>query len=60
MDMQTQANGNNETSLRGICELHGKFTAHTGTSSKTFKTREGAVKWLSKFWIDANGDRIPH
>lgn len=38
--MQTQANGNNETSLRGIYELHGKFTAHTGCSSKTFKTRE--------------------
>jgi hypothetical protein len=56
--MQTQNNGNNETSIRGISELHGKFTAHTGVTSKTFKTRAGAEKYLAKFGVGANGERL--
>lgn len=56
--MKAQDNGNNETSIRGIAELHGKFTAHTGVTSKTFKTRFGAETYLAKFGINANGDRL--
>jgi len=55
--MKTQDNGNNETSIRGIAELHGKFTAHTGATSKTFKTRAGAEKYLAQFDIKPNRDR---
>lgn len=53
--MKIQDNGNGETSIRGIAELHGKFTAHTGVTSKTFKTLASAEKYLAKFNISANG-----
>ena len=40
--------GNNETISRGISKnADGTFTAMTFTKSKTFKTRAGAMKWLS-------------
>lgn len=57
--MQTQNNGNNETLIRGVAELHGKFTAHTGVTSKTFKTRAAAEKYLAKFGIAPQG-RVYH
>ena len=53
--MKTQDNGNGEYSLRGIAELHGRFTAHTGVTSKTFATRRGAENYLKKFGLNADG-----
>lgn len=48
--------GNNETRIRGVSELHGRFTAHTGAQSKTFKTFAGAAKWLARRGLSANGE----
>ena len=47
--------GNNETASCGIFELHGKFTALLFSSSKTFKTRKGAVAWLARMGRGENG-----
>ena len=41
--------GNNETISKGIFKnADGTFTALTFSSSKTFKTYAGAVRWLAK------------
>lgn len=41
--------GNNETLSKGIFKnSDGSYTAMTFTKSKTFKTRKGAEKWISK------------
>lgn len=50
--------GNGESISCGIFELHGKFTALLFSQSKTFKTRNGAVRWLEKFGRDENGRAI--
>jgi len=40
--------GNNESLTRGVFENNdGTFAALTYTQSKTFKTKNGAVKWLA-------------
>jgi hypothetical protein len=40
--------GNNEALTRGISKnADGTFTALTFSTSKTFKTKAGAIKWLS-------------
>ena len=40
--------GNNESVSRGVfANSDGTFTALTFSSSKTFKTYNGAVRWLS-------------
>jgi glutamine cyclotransferase len=57
--MHTQDAGNNEIMVRGISELHGRFTALTFAESKTFKTRKGAVQWLRRRGYDENGKAIP-
>jgi hypothetical protein len=46
MEMLNQ--GNNEQISRGLIETADGFLAMTFTQSKTFKTREAAVKWLEK------------
>lgn len=56
--MHTQDQGNNETASRGICELHGRFTALDFGQSKTFKTRAGAEAWLGRRGINPDGSRI--
>jgi len=39
--------GNNESLSKGVfANNDGTFTAMTYTQSKTFKTKNGAVKWL--------------
>lgn len=53
--MHSQDQGNNETISRGICELHGRFTALTFAQSKTFKTRQGAERWLARRGITPDG-----
>ena len=41
--------GNNETLAKGIEKnSDGTFTAMTFTQSKTFKTYNGAVRWMAK------------
>lgn len=55
MQKQAQDNGSGDQSLRGIAYLHGKFTAHTGTQSKTFATRKGAERWLADRGINPDG-----
>lgn len=56
--MHTQDQGNNETISRGICELHGRFTALTFGESKTFKTLAGAETWLAKRGYNPDGSRM--
>jgi hypothetical protein len=47
--METLDLGNNETLSKGISKNNdGTFTALTFTQSKTFKTLNGAKKWLAK------------
>lgn len=41
--------------IRGVTELHGRFTAHTGATTKTFKTYAGAVRYLARFGLTADG-----
>jgi hypothetical protein len=42
-------NGNNEVLSKGVTQnADGTFTAMTFSQSKTFKTRSGAERWLSK------------
>ncbi len=54
--LHTQDQGNNEILIRGVAELHGEFTAHTGCQTKTFKTRKGAVEWLRGRGVGENGE----
>ncbi len=47
--METLDLGNNESLATGVFEnLDGTYTALTFTQSKTFKTLNGAKKWLAK------------
>ena len=49
MSAETLDLGNNEEKSRGLFPLpDGTFLALTYSQSKTFKTREGAVRWLAK------------
>lgn len=54
--MTQQDQGNNEMISRGVAELNGRFTAHTGVTSKTFATRRGAENYLKKFGISPDGN----
>jgi hypothetical protein len=54
----TRLDGGTDTILRGVTELHGRFTAHTGVTTKTFKTLVGAERYLAKFGLNANGERV--
>ena len=50
--------GNNETLSTGINALpDGTFLALTLTASKTFKTPNGAAKWLGARGYNPNGTR---
>ena len=49
--------GNNETLSTGINEHGGQFCALTLTSSKWFKTRKGAARWLARRGYNADGTR---
>lgn len=49
MKTETISLGNNESVSRGVfAQNDGTFLAMTFTSSKTFKTRAGAEKWLAR------------
>ncbi len=50
--------GNNESIALGVADNNdGTFTALTHSSSKTFKTYNGAAKWLAKRGYNADGSR---
>lgn len=54
----TQDMGNNESLTRGLFPQNdGTFLAMTFTTSKSFKTRNGAIKWLAKRGLTATGER---
>ena len=56
--MQVLDLGNNESLTTGIFEdSDGTFEALTLTQSKSFKTRNGAEKWLAARGYDANGKK---
>ena len=47
--MKTLNLGNNEQIITGVVKNNdGTFTAMTFSQSKTFKTQQGAEKWLNK------------
>ncbi|AGH31805.1 hypothetical protein SLPG_00011 [Salicola phage CGphi29] len=49
---------NNEAITIGVADNgDGTFTALTHSSSKTFKTYKGAVKWIAKRGYNADGSR---
>ena len=50
--------GNNESISCGIFEMNGTFTALLFSKSKTFKTYNGAKRWLAKFGRDESGRAI--
>jgi hypothetical protein len=51
--------GNNESASIGIfAERDGTFLALTLSSSRTFKTRLGAERWLAKIGYAPNGSRL--
>jgi hypothetical protein len=50
--------GNNESISCGIFELHGRFTALLFSQRKTFKTYDGAVRWLAKFGRGPDGKSL--
>ena len=57
--MTIQDLGNNETISTGISKnSEGTFTALTFSESKSFKTKKGAIKWLSKRGYDKNGNDV--
>ena len=61
MEYRTIDLGNNETRVVGIFPANpgsSDFRALTLSESKTFKTYNGAAKWLSKRGYNANGTRI--
>lgn len=55
--MHTQDLGNNESISRGVSKTSNGYTAMTFSQSKTFKTYEGACKWLAKRGYNADGSR---
>ena len=55
----TQDLGNNESLTRGLFpQQDDTFTAMTFTASKSFKTRNGAVKWLAQRNLKPNGEKF--
>lgn len=50
--------GNNETMGRGIIEVGGKYVAMTFTQTRVFKTLNGAIRFLKRYGLDSNGNRI--
>lgn len=54
--LKTIPTSNGDYQLRGVAELHGRFTAHTSADSKTFKTRAGAIRWLASRGISESGE----
>jgi hypothetical protein len=57
-NMKTIDMGNNESLVIGIgANLGGTFTALTMVDSATFKTRQGAVKWLARRGYQSNGEK---
>jgi hypothetical protein len=44
--------------VRGISGVNGAYVALTGPTSKTFKTLNGAVRYMERFGYDAHGERI--
>lgn len=60
--LTTRDLGNGETSSAGIdlpAHPGDKFTAQTHSSSASFKTLGGAVRWLARRNYDPDGTRIP-
>jgi hypothetical protein len=56
--MKTIDMGNNEAVSIGVERNNdGTFTALTLTASKTFKTEDGAARWLAARGYNANGSR---
>ena len=51
--------GNGDVMLRGVAQMDGRYTAHTGSRSKTFKTERGAVAWLRRNGIGQDGRLLP-
>lgn len=52
--------GNNESVATGVAKMGDReYLALTRTHSKTFKTERGAVAWLARVGINADGTRIP-
>jgi hypothetical protein len=49
--------GNNERISRGIVRTSGGYLALTFAASKEFKTEAGAIKWLARRGINADGTR---
>ena len=56
--MQILELGNNDQLSTGIFEDVNGFEALTLTQSKSFKTRNGAEKWLAARSYDSNGKKI--
>lgn len=55
----TQDMGNNESLTRGLFPQNdGTYLAMTFSSSKSFKTRKGAEKWLASRGLTSTGERI--
>lgn len=50
--------GNNETMGRGIVEVSGSFVAMTFTETRTFKTLNGAIRFLKRHGLGRFGNRI--
>lgn len=55
--MKTQDMGNNESLSRGVFKNSNGYTAMTYSASKSFKTYEGACKWIEKRGYNPNGSR---
>lgn len=50
--------GNNEQMGRGIVQVGKTYVAMTFTQTRTFKTLDGAVKFLAKFGLNQYGERV--
>ena len=55
--MKTQDQGNNESLVRGVAKTGSGYVALTYSESKSFKTYNGACKWLEKRGYNADGSR---
>lgn len=53
----TENCGNNETTTRGVFYKQNLYFALNGAQSKTFKTKNAAIKWLAKFGLNEQGCR---
>lgn len=50
--------GNNESVSRGMTRCGDGWLALTSVESKTFKTERGAVAWLARRGLRADGSRV--